>query len=268
MSTWKIFFGIVLWMLLVSFSSSSAVATPNEETGTPLLSIYAASSLTLPLTEAARYYTTHTGIAVTLIFDASAELVRRIEETGDGDLLITDGDDWLSPLRKKQLLDTSPPVRLFGNSLAVIAAKDSPFNTLVGDMTLAEMLHYIRNRSTLVIGDPTSTPLGIYSQEMLQKLGLWNEIANFTVRAGTARSALYFIAEGKTIGIAYITDAIRNPEVRILRDIDPALHRPIRYYASRVVSDDPKLAEDFVAFLQTREGQSFFTAYGFTVPKD
>jgi molybdate transport system substrate-binding protein len=60
----------------------------------------------------------------------------------------------------------------------------------------------------IAIGEPKSVPVGQYAQEMLTKLGLWQQVLPKLVLGNNVRQVLTFVESGNVdAGIVYATDA-------------------------------------------------------------
>lgn len=250
----------LIFILLLRLLLTPALA---EIRDIPFITIYAASSLTLPLTEIIRHYSATHDITINAAYDSSSELAKRIEEGNGTDIFISAHPEWIQKL-KKQGLATDDNKPLLSNKLAIITASDSPLaSELSANMPLKELLTAISNRAIMVIGDPDSTPLGAYTKETLQNFGLWKKFEPMVIRAANARIALHLIAQGKTVGISYLSDATLNPEVKILAIIPDASHSPITYQMAIISEDNLSYAKEFITFLQSDTANAIFTHYGF-----
>lgn len=229
----------------------------------PFITVYAASSLTLPLTEAIRLYTKTHPITITALYESSSELEKRIEDTNDADLFISAAPEWIDRLKQLKMIDNGSITTLYRNRLALVTASEiMSAKSAANDKSLRDILLYLVSRTILVLGDPEVTPLGVYTREALQSLGLWKRIEPMIIRAANARMALYLIAKGKTTGIVYHSDAFQNPEVRIIARIPENLHSPILYQGAVIKGDNMAYARQFLMFLQSKEAAPIFTKHG------
>src|SRR5204862_4195559 len=105
-------------------------------------------------------------------------------------------------------------IDLLGNSVVLIAPKDSPVQaTIAPGFPLAALL----GDGRLAMADPAAVPAGRYGKAALGALGLWPAVAGRIAAAENVRSALLLVARGEApLGIVYRTDAAADPAVRIV----------------------------------------------------
>lgn len=230
------------------------------------VTILAASSLTNVLSELASIYTRKRGIAVSLSFDSSYKMANQIIEGETADIFISAHPKFTTDLKQRGLVDVFSLTDLARNSLVLAASKRIKLDRgYLEGKDVATILNRISNRVIPVIADPAEVPLGIYSEESLKKLKLWDKFKDKVIRTENARAALYLVAKGKSLGILYFTDAYNNPEVDILAKFPDELHEPIIYQAAVVAGENMALARDFLKFLQSKEAKKIFAKYQFAV---
>jgi molybdate transport system substrate-binding protein len=251
---------ILAFLLMLPLLLSEAAAEMHD---LPFLTVYAASGLTLPLSEIVRTYSANHDITINVTYESSSELTSRIEEGSGADIFIAAHPEWIDKLAKRGMV-IGKPSPIISNELAVIAANDSALlPTLSPPMPLQKLLTMIANHTIVVIGDPDSVPLGKYTKESLQQLSVWKRFSPLVIRAATARIALHLIAQGKTVGITYLSDATNNPEVKILAVIPDNTHSPIINEAAVISDEHVEEARNFIDFLKSDEAQKIFINKGF-----
>lgn len=232
----------------------------------PFVSVMADSSLTVPLTELARLYSYNTGITVNVTYDSSLELASQIEKGEQTDVFISASDFAIVMLKRKKLLDIQSITEIATNKLALISSVDNmQAEMMEADVSPWQCLFTVSNRAILVIGDPDTTPLGAYTREMIQNLGLWEKIRPISIRAENARIALYLIAQGQKVGVTYYSDAVNNKEVKVIFIFPQKLYSPIIYKAVAVESRENLLATQFIEFLASSDAQKILKKEGFGV---
>lgn len=250
-------------ILISLFFSPPAQAELRE---VPFISVMAASSLAVPLTELARLYSITSGITVNVTYDSSIELANQIEKGDRTDIFISSSLSPITVLRKKELVDMRSISEIATNKLALIASNDNVLvHSLSADIPIRQMLFIISNRAMLVIGDPDATPLGLYTREMMLNLGMWERVGPMTIRAETSRIALYLISQGKSLGITYYSDAVGSKETSIITVIPPKFYTPIIYRAVALEGKNKPFATQFINFLTSPQAKEIFKRYGFEV---
>jgi molybdate transport system substrate-binding protein len=110
-------------------------------------------------------------------------------------------------------------------------------------------------------------PAGIYAQQALTKLGMWDSLKSRLAPADSVRSALRLVETGEApAGIVYATDVKVTPTLGIAGTFPPDSHAPIIYPAAVVKGRDGKLVRAFLAFLHGEHARDVFLHYGFAIP--
>ena len=77
------------------------------------------------LDDAAKLYQTKTGDKVTISYAASSALAKQIEAGAPADIFFSADLDWMDYLQEKKLIDVASRHTLLGNTLVLVAPKDS-----------------------------------------------------------------------------------------------------------------------------------------------
>jgi molybdate transport system substrate-binding protein len=120
----------------------------------------------------------------------------------------------------------------------------------------------------LAVGDPAHVPAGIYAEQALRKLDLWNSVQSRLAPADSVRSALMLVETGEApAGVVYGTDVKVDPSLAIAGTFPADSHDPILYPVALVAVPhvNPE-APTFLAFLHTMDAQDVFRHYGFLLP--
>lgn len=216
----------------------------------PSVTVFAAASLRGALDEVARGYDGD----VALSFGGSGTMARQIDAGAPADVVLLAAPVWMTWLRDRGAVKSDAVVDLLGNSLVVIAPADSD---IAPDPTdLAGALGDAR----LAMGQRDAVPAGIYAREWLEATGQWEAIAPHLAETDNVRSALALVARAETpLGVVYRTDALAEPQVRILYDIPQGTHSPITYPAAALTDSGAA----FMAHLQSDDARAVFARHGF-----
>lgn len=119
----------------------------------------------------------------------------------------------------------------------------------------------------LAIGTPESVPAGKYAKASLTHENLWNDLQNKIVFTKDVRQVLTYVETGNVdAGIVYKTDALISNKVKIAAAAPAISHEPIHYPAGVIKeSKHKKEATSFYEYLQSKDAQSIFKKYGFTI---
>lgn len=222
------------------------------------ITIAAAASLQDAANELKDMYTQkHPEITITYNFASSGTLQKQIEEGAPADLFISAGKKQMDALQEQELIVDTSRQDLLGNTLVLIAKKDSKLKSFEGltDPSVQK----------ISIGTPETVPAGKYAQESLTTLALWDKIQNKIVMAKDVRQVLTYVETGNVdAGLVYNSDAIMGKDIEVAAIAPADSHKPIVYPMAVVKSSQHQQeAQDFAAFLSSAEAAKVFTKYGF-----
>ena len=231
--------------------------------GGPL--VFAAASLKNALDEVNRQYEADTGGKATISYAASSTLAKQIESGAPADIFISADRRWMDYAQERDLIDPKTRHELLGNSLVLIAPKDSPLDT--GQATIAPGFPLARwlGDGRLAMAETRSVPAGIYGKAALIRLDVWDQVAGRVAAAENVRAALALVARGEApLGIVYKTDAAIEPSVKVIGTFPGNTHKPIIYPMALTRSARPDAA-GFADYLRGPAARNLFEKYGFTV---
>lgn len=247
-------------------SSESAPAPEPEPAGDnppdmgPTILIAAAASLEysfrdelIPL-----FREKYPNIPVEGTYDASGKLQTQIEEGLEADLFFSAAQKQMNALRDERMVDADSIVELLENKVVLITPAGAD-----GSITSFEE---IDKADTIALGDPDSVPVGQYSREILQNLGLWDTIQPKLSLGTNVTQVLNWVAEGSAdVGAVYATDAATTDRVTVVAEApEGSLVTPVIYPVGIVSSSRNKeAARLFLEFLQSDEALAIFQKYGF-----
>lgn len=237
----------LLWLAVL------LVGLPVHAMAQPVL-IFAAASLKTALDAALQ----DAPVPVRVSYAASSVLARQIAAGAPADLYLSANTAWADQVARQ--VDLQAQRQLLSNALVVVGPRDSgPI-----ELTAAAILARLGPRGRLAVALTDAVPLGLYARESLQTLGLWAQLRPRLAETDNARSALALVARGEApLGIVYRTDALAEPRVRVLADLPPHSHAPVRY-PLLLISPTPQARAVF-EHLQTPEVSRRFRSAGFGV---
>ena len=247
----KMFAGILLALI------SSAPATAQDK---PII-VFAAASMKNALDEIDTAYTAKTGVKVTVSYAASSTLAKQIEQGAPADVFISADTDWMDYAAGKKTINEPSRVNLLGNSIVLIAPKDSRIdNVSIGqNFDLARLA----GDGRIATGDVKSVPAGKYAKAALEKLGSWQAAESKFAMAESVRAALTLVARGEAVlGIVYSTDARVEPGVKVVGTFPADSHPAIVYPAAATTTARPETT-DYLAFLRSTAAKTIVEKYGF-----
>jgi molybdate transport system substrate-binding protein len=225
------------------------------------LTVFAAASMKNALDDVDAAYTAKSGVKVAASYAASSTLAKQIEQGAPADVFVSADTDWMDYAISKKNINEPTRVNLLGNSIVLIAPKDSKIDnvTIEQGFDLAKLA----GDGKIATGDVKSVPVGKYAQAALEKLGAWQAAAPKFAMAESVRAALALVARGEAVlGIVYSTDAKVEPGVKIVGTFPADSHPPIIYPVAATSTAKPD-ATDYLAFLKTSAAKTIFEKYGF-----
>jgi molybdate transport system substrate-binding protein len=243
------------FVILCGSACSSAFAEDNT------LTVFAAASMKNALDDIDLAFTAKTGVKVNASYAASSALAKQIEQGAPADIFVSADTDWMDYAVGKKSINETTRVNLLGNSLVLIAPKDSRIdNVAIGQgFDLAKLA----GDGKIATADVKAVPVGKYAKASLEKLGGWAAAEPKFAMTENVRAALALVARGEaTLGIVYSTDAKVEPGVKIVGTFPPDSHPAIIYPVAATATVKPE-ANDYLAFLRSSAAKAIFEKYGF-----
>jgi molybdate transport system substrate-binding protein len=245
-------------VLAVLFGSISAPARAQDNS----LVVFAAASMKNALDDVDAAYTAKTGVKVSASYAASSTLAKQIEQGAPADVFVSADTDWMDYATSKKTINETTRVNLLGNSIVLIAPKDSK----IGDVTIGPGfdLAKLAGDGKIATGDVKAVPVGKYAKAALEKLGAWSAAEPKFAMADSVRAALTLVARGEAVlGIVYSTDAKVEPGVKIIGTFPADSHPPIIYPVAATTTAKAEAA-GYLAFLRSSAAKTILEKYGFT----
>ncbi|MDD1531559.1 molybdate ABC transporter substrate-binding protein [Bradyrhizobium sp. WBOS7] len=225
------------------------------------ITVFAAASMKNALDEVDAAYTARTGVKFSVSYAASSVLARQIEQGAPADVFVSADTDWMDYAIARKTINEPSRVNLLGNSLVLIAPKDSRIDNvaIAGGFDLAKLA----GDGRVATGDVKSVPAGKYAKAALEKLGAWQAAEAKFAMAESVRAALTLVARGEAnLGIVYATDAKVEPGVKIVGTF-PADSHPAIIYPVAATTIAKAGTGDYLAFLRSSVAKSILEKYGF-----
>jgi molybdate transport system substrate-binding protein len=225
--------------------------------------VFAAASLRNALDDIRAAWKSKTGKTIAISYAGSNVLAKQIEAGAPADIFFPADLDWMDYAASKKLVLPESRVNLLGNSIVLIAPKDSAVQvSLHPGADLASLL----GSGRLAMGHVDAVPSGKYAKAALQKLGAWEGVRNRTAQTENVRAALFLVSRGEApLGIVYKTDALSDPDVTIVATFPESSHPAIVYPVALTADSDNPDASPFLSFLRSSQAKSLFERYGFTI---
>ena len=244
---------------LVFLISAALVAAPTF--AKDQLHVYAASSMTNAVNDlAADYEKAHPNVDVVPVFASSSSLARQIEHGAPADIYLSANEKWVRYLIKKDIVKLDHVNLVAGNQLVLIEPVKEHIKAF--DVKNKGEWKHLLSETRMAVGNTGSVPVGMYSKEALEHLGVWKTVEPKLAQANNVRLALALVERGEAdLGMVYKTDAVLTKKVKIISTFDPKLHTAIHYPLVQI--SDSADAADFAKFVQSDAGKKVLDQYGF-----
>jgi molybdate transport system substrate-binding protein len=247
----------LFFSLVILCGSIYAPAQAEDKT----LVVFAAASMKNALDDIDTAFTAKTGVKVSASYAASSTLAKQIEQGAPADIFVSADTDWMDYAISKKNINEATRVNLLGNSIVLIAPKDSK----IDDVAIGPGfdLAKLAGDGKIATGDVKAVPVGKYAKAALEKLGAWQAAEPKFAMAESVRAALTLVARGEAVlGIVYSTDAKVEPGVKIVGTFPADSHPPIIYPVAATATAKPE-ANDYMAFLRSQAAKTVLEKYGF-----
>jgi len=248
--------------VVIAFVVLCGSAWPPASAQDRTLTVFAAASMKNALDEVSAAFSAKAGVKVSASYAASSILAKQIEQGAPADIFMSADTDWMDYLAAKKAIDQSTRINLLGNSIVLIAPRDSK----VDKVTIGEGfdLAKLAGDGRIATGDVSAVPVGKYAKAALEKIGAWRAAEPKFAMAESVRAALTLVARGEaTLGIVYATDARVEPDVKVVGTFPADSHPPIIYPVAATSAAKPDAA-GYLAFLRSTAAKAIFEKYGFT----
>lgn len=226
--------------------------------------VFAAASLKDALDGVAAQWTKETGKRAAISYAASSALARQIEQGAPAQVFISADLDWMDYVADKNLIKPASRTNLLGNRIVLVAPKNASVSTIKIEPNFA--LASALGGGRLAVGDVNAVPAGKYGKAALEKLGVWNSVQDKVAQAENVRATLLLVSRGEApLGIVYQTDAIADPNVKIVGTFPEDAHPPIIYPVALIASTNSPDTDAFLAYLKSAKARPLFAAQGFAV---
>jgi molybdate transport system substrate-binding protein len=250
---------MVLKHLLILLVATLAFTCHQRQGNENRVSVFCASSLAPVVGEIKTIWEKDHPDKVIINSASSGVLARQIEHGAQADIFISANSYWMNYLLEVSDLNISP-ITIASNKLALVASIDMTIDS----MAFQDHIQTISKTDTkIAIGDPAHVPLGIYTKELLEYYGMYDDLSSRYIHTKDARSALRLVELGEAgLGFAFLTDALKSDKVRIISMAPELSHQKIVYEAV-LLSNDDNAAKDFYQFIISDIVKDIWIKHGF-----
>ena len=252
-------------LLVIGVIASGCGGEKKEATkAAPPVELYvsAAASMTDAMKEiGGEYEKKNPSVKLVFNFASSGALQQGIEQGAPADIFVSAAQKQMNTLEKKGLLAAGTRKDLLVNKVVLIVPKDSKLQlTKFEDVLKGEV-------KKIGLGEPKGVPVGQYSEEIFNKLGILDQVKTKGVYGSNVRQVLSWVETGEVdAGVVYATDAAVSKGNKVICNAPEGSHKPV-IYPMAIIKSTKQLdaAKAFTAYLAGADGKKVFEKYGFAV---
>lgn len=232
------------------------------------LTVFAAASLTDAFSEIGKNFeAANSGVTVTFNFAGSQALRTQIEEGAPVDIFASASGKEMDALVKSTFVTEGIPQVFLKNKLVVIMPADKPAKL--------SSLKDLANSGIKIVLAAEEVPVGNYARQSLDLMnGSFGAdfkdkvLANVVSNEDNVEQVVAKIQLGEAdAGIVYTSDAVAAPELKTI-EIPTELNVIAKYpIAPLVKSANTDLAQAFIAYILSADGQAVLQKWGFAPAK-
>ncbi|HUF00593.1 MAG TPA: molybdate ABC transporter substrate-binding protein [Anaerolineales bacterium] len=255
----------ISFVVFISWLLGACSGTSNGDAVSRRLTVFAAVSLTDAFTEMGKAFESeHPGVIVAFNFGGSQNLRTQIEQGALADVFASGNGREMDTLAAQKLVDAGAPKSFLTNQLVIILPENNPADVVT--------LDDLARPGLKLVFAAEEVPAGIYARQVLDNLnGVYGAdfknqvLANVVSNEDNIRQALTKVQLGEAdASIVYVSDAVAVPElqkIEIPADVNVIAEYPI---APLVESENSDLANEFIDYVLSPEGQATLKKWGFT----
>ncbi|HEX3991312.1 MAG TPA: molybdate ABC transporter substrate-binding protein, partial [Acetobacteraceae bacterium] len=139
------------------------------------VTVFAAASLTDAMKDISVKWAAAGHKPLVMSFGSSSTLARQIEQGAPANVFASADEKWMDYLAQKNLIVADTRKDLLGNDLVLVVPADKPTHVTISKSF--DMLGLLGASGRLATGDPAHVPVGIYAEQALKKLGMWDGVS-------------------------------------------------------------------------------------------
>jgi len=251
-------------ILLITLCLTGCTSAPTTSSKARPLNVFAAASLTDAFTEIGKNFeAANPGVIVTFNFAGSQALRTQIEEGAPADVFASANKKEMDALVTSEHVAQGTAQVFLNNKLVVILPADNP--------AALENLEGLANSGIKLVLAAEEVPVGKYARQALDVMnGQFGSdfkdkvLANVVSNEDNVKQVVAKVQLGEAdAGIVYTSDAVAAPDLRTI-EIPTELNVIAQYpIAPLVDSASSDLANTFVAYVLSAEGQAVLQKWGF-----
>lgn len=242
-------------------SVASCTGQVSHDAEKPVLSVFAAASLTEALEEASPQFEE---AEVLLTLGSSGKLRDQIKEGAQADAFISAAQKQMDDLAELGLIDESSRFDILENKVVLVVPEGNP----AGIASFEDLATHLAAGDILFAMGNEEVPVGAYTLKILEHFGVSEEelVSRGAITYGSdVKEVTTHIVEGNAdVGVIYASDAFSAGLEPVAVATEQMCGRVV--YPAAVLADSaqPELAASYLQFLCGDAGRAAFERVGFT----
>lgn len=200
---------------------------------------------------------THKDVRVILNSASSGELALQVKKGAPVDLFVSASPVEMQTLKRDGLLDGEAKPLAYNRLVVVSQNSEQPIKSLID----------LSNFGKVAIGNPETVPAGRYAKQALTKSGIFERLKtkHALIFGQNAKALLTYVEQGNAdASMIYLSDALTSKDIGTPFLIPKNLTDPIEYEIACISrSEHKKLAQDFLKFATSPQGNSYLAKHHF-----
>lgn len=233
------------------------------------LVVFSAASLTDAISALITEFERSTNQTTVVSFASTSVLARQIKDGAPAHVFIAANTAWMDDLVASGSVSADTKQTIASNRLALVAAAHVPYwsSEQEGELSTATNITRIAPDLPVAIGNPDHVPLGIYTQQALDRLGYLKRFRSRLVPMPNARSVIASVTRGESaLAVVYASDVRPALNVSLIGLFPADSHNEIIYPAAAVADNPHPNSDDFLRFLVSPDAKTVFKQFGFLPP--
>ncbi len=228
--------------------------------------IAAAANIKFALDDIAKNFTAETGKQVNISYGSSGNFVAQIQHGAPFEMFLSADARYIDELKKAAVIQDDGVLYAVGR-LALVAPKTSPLS-LDESLKGVKALLAAGKLERFVIANPDHAPYGEHAREVLQKLGLWDELQPKLILGENVSQAAQFALSGSTQGGIVALSLAMAPQFQAMGHyvvLPSDLHGSLEQRMT-LLPKAGDTAKRFYQYVQSDAARAVFSQYGFGLP--
>jgi molybdate transport system substrate-binding protein len=226
--------------------------------------IMAAFTFKSALDQVIAAYKADGGGDVVPMYGMTPMLVKQVENMAPADIFLSADANWMDYLQEHKLIRPETRIELLTADLVVATRSDNaaaPAATAIGaDFPLLKII----GDGRIAMCDPADHPAGRIGRAGLERLGLWQAVADKVAIAESPPAAVALVARGEApAAVVFSTDATGVAGIKVAGIFPKDSHPPIVFPAALLSARHNGDAVRFFEFLTAPKTAVLFQSFGY-----